>query len=163
MKPIKYEDFLKQITIVIDQQEKVNYWIIDYLKKLKINYSIQHMKFGDYCFLFNGTLQKIIIERKNSLTELSSNLSSVEKRTRFYKEFEKAKSYQKHLIIENDNIDNLLSGTYGTDYNINSYIANFILLQKRNDLNIHFINRYNMGIWILKLFYYYYYETLKNI
>lgn len=163
MKPLTYEKFLKEITIVIDQQEKVNYWITNYFKELKLNFSIQHMKAGDYGFIFNGKPQAIIIERKNSLTELSGNLSTEEKRTRFYKEFSKLSNCDKYLLIENDNIDNLISGVYGSKFNSNSYIANLLLLQKRNNLNIYFVNRYNMGLWILKIFYYHYYELVKGV
>lgn len=163
MKILKYEDFIKEITVVIDQQEKVNYWITNYLKKLKINFSVQHMKAGDYGFIFNGKPRSIIIERKNSLTELSGNLSTEAKRQRFYKEFQKVPKCEKYLLIENDNIDNLLAGCYGSEYNENSFIANFLLLQKRQNLTIYFVNRYNMGLWILKIFYYHYYHMIKTV
>lgn len=163
MKPLEYEKFLKEITVVVDKQEKANYWITNYFKKNNVNYKIQHMKAGDYGFIFNDKPQSIIIERKNSLTELSGNLSTEVKKKRFYKEFEKVKGCNKYLLIENDNIDNLIAGCYGTDFKTNSYIAGLILLQKRQDLNLFFVNRYNMGLWILKLFYYHYYEIIKSI
>lgn len=163
MKPLEYDKFLKEISVVVDQQEKVNYWITNYFKKEKVSFTVQHMKAGDYGFIFNGKPQSIIIERKNSLTELSGNLSTEAKRTRFYKEFDKVGKCEKYLLIENDNIDNLISGTYGSEYNSNSYIANLLLLRKRKDLNIDFVNRYNMGFWILKIFYYHYYEIIKGV
>jgi ERCC4-type nuclease len=163
VKPIKFEDFLKQITVVIDQQEKVNYWITNYFKDNNISFTVQYMKAGDYGYIFNSKPQPIIIERKNSLTELSGNLSTEEKRTRFYNEFGKLSKCEKYLLIENDNIDNLIAGTYGSKYNQNSFIANFLLLQRRYKLNIYFVNRYNMGFWILKIFYYHYYENIKDV
>jgi len=163
MKPLDYDKFLKEISVVVDQQEKVNYWITNYFKKENVSFTVQHMKAGDYGFIFNGKPQSIIIERKNSLTELSGNLSTEAKRTRFYKEFDKVGKCEKYLLIENDNIDNLISGAYGSDYNSNSYIANYLLLRKRKDLNIDFVNRYNMGFWILKIFYYHYYEIIKGV
>lgn len=160
---IKYEDWIKEITVVIDSKEKVNYWITNRLKKLGINFITKHMTAGDYGFIFNGKPQRIIIERKNSLTELSGNLSTTTKRDRFYKEFDKVYKCEKYLLIENDSIDNLISGTYGSDFNPNSYIANLVLLQKRKDLNIYFVNRYNMTDFTLKLFYYHYYENEKRL
>jgi len=163
MKPLDYDKFLKEISVVVDQKEKVNYWITNYFKKENVSFTVQHMKAGDYGFIFNGKPQSIIIERKNSLTELSGNLSTEAKRTRFYKEFDKVGKCEKYLLIENDNIDNLISGAYGSDYNSNSYIANYLLLRKRKDLNIDFVNRYNMGFWILKIFYYHYYEIIKGV
>lgn len=162
MKPLEFNKFLEKIIVVVDQQEKVNYWITNYFKKEKISFAVKHMKAGDYGFTFNDKPQAIIIERKNSLTELSGNLSTEEKKTRFYKEFDKVDKCEKYLLIENDNIDNLISGAYGSDYKPNSYIANLLLLQKRKNLNIYFVNRYNMGLWILKIFYYYYYELMRG-
>jgi hypothetical protein len=163
MKILKYDEWLKEIEVVVDQQEKVNYWITNYFKKMKIPFKIEHMKAGDYGYKFNDKPQLIIIERKNSLTELSGNLSTETKRTRFYKEFDKVSKCEKYLLIENDSIDNLLSGCYGSDFNENSFIANFLLLQKRQDINIYFVNRYNMGVLILKIFYYHYYELAKKV
>lgn len=160
--PLTYDNFIKEIVIVIDQQEKANYWITNYFKKENISYVLQHMKAGDYGFIHNDKPQAIIVERKNSLTELSGNLATEAKKTRFYKEFDKVGKCEKYLLIENDNIDNLISGTYGSDFKVNSYIANLLLIQKRKNLNIYFINRYNMGLWILKIFYYHYYENFKN-
>lgn len=162
-KILTYDKFINKIDYVaVDQQEKVNYWILDYFRNNKIPFKIQHLKAGDYGFSLNGKPQKIIIERKNSLNELSGNLSTETKRNRFYIEFDKLEKCEKVLLIENDSIDNLISGTYGTGFNINSYIANLILLLKRKNIQLFFINRYNMGFWILKLFYYHYYQNKKE-
>jgi ERCC4-type nuclease len=162
-KRLEYDKFIKNILVMVDIQEKVNYWILNYFKKNGINYQIQHLNAGDYAFALNGQPQSIVIERKNSLNELSGNLATKEKKDRFYIEFDKLKTCEKILLIENDSIDNLISGTYGTDYNVNSYIANLILLLKRKNIQLFFINRYNMGFWILKLFYYHYYEVYKSL
>jgi len=163
MQKLKYDDWIKRITIIVDNQEKVNNWIIDFFKKNSIAYEKKHMKAGDYGFTLDGKPQAIIIERKNSLTELSGNLSTKDKKERFYREFDNVKSCEKYLLIENDSIDNLLSGTYGSEYNSNSYIANLLLLQSRKDLRIYFVNKYNMGLLITKIFYYYYYrKEAKN-
>lgn len=161
-KPIKYEDWLSFVTIVYDNQEKQNYWILDKFKDLKIPIRREHMKSGDYGFTFKGIPQRIIIERKNSITELSGNLSTENKKERFYKEFARVKSCEKYILIENDSIDNILTHTYGTKYDQNSFIANFLLLLKRYDIKVFFVNRYNMAEMILKIFYYHYYENFKN-
>lgn len=160
MKKLSYEKFLEEIVVIVDKQEKVNWWITNYFKREKIAFRVEHLKAGDYACLLNDNPLSIIIERKNSLTELSGNLATKAKKQRFYKEFTKVASCEKHLLIENDNLDNLITGLYGTDFHPNSYIANLILLQKRFQIQTHFINRYNMGLWILKLFYYHYYELL---
>lgn len=163
-KILEYDKFIKNINVIVDTQEKVNYWILEYFRENGIIFQIKHLKAGDYAFSLNGKPQSIIIERKNSLTELSGNLKpGKNNRDRFYKEFEKIKKCEKYLIVENDSIDNLISGLYGTDFKPNSYIANLILLLKRENIQLFFVNRYNMGLWILKLFYYHYYELNRNL
>lgn len=164
MKPLKYDEFLEKITLIIDNQEKKNIWITDYFKENEINCKFQHLKSGDYAYILDSydKPENIIIERKNSLTELSQNLKpGKSNRDRFYKEFIRVDNYEKYLLIENDNIDNLISGLYYSDFGINSYIANLLLLQLRYNVRIHFINKYNMAKWILKIFYYHYYNKLK--
>jgi ERCC4-type nuclease len=160
---LRFEEFLFEIEVIIDTQEKNNYWITDFFEKNNIKTSKIHLDAGDYTFKLYDFPYDIYIERKNSLNELSSNLKpGKNNRDRFYKEFDKIKNCEKYLLVENDNIDNLISGTYGTGFNQNSYTANLILLLKRYNIQLFFINRYNMGLWILKLFYYHYYEIMKG-
>lgn len=160
---LTFEEFVREIDVIIDTQEKHNYWITDYFTKNDISFERLHLNAGDYTFSLWTFPYKIYIERKNSLNELSGNLKPGKShRDRFYKEFEKIENCEKYLLVENDNIDNLISGTYGTGFNKNSYIANLILLLKRYNIQLFFINRYNMGFWILKLFYYHYYEIMKG-
>jgi len=161
-KLLKYDQWLREVEIIVDQQEKVNYWITNYFKNNMIAFKTEHMTAGDYGYRLYGQQEEIIIERKNSLNELSGNLATQDKKERFYNEFNKVKDWTKYLLIENDSLDNLISGAYGTGFSINSYMANLLLLQKRCNLNIHFVNRYNMGLWILKIFYSYYYEKQKE-
>lgn len=161
-KILEFEEFLTKIFVICDVQEKVNYHIINYFRDNYIQFHIRYMAEGDYTFRFDGMPQNCFIERKNSLNELSGNLSSEPKRERFYKEFTRMKEAKKYLLIENDNIDNLISGTYGTGYHENAFMANFILLKERFKIQHYFVNRYNMAFWILKLFYYYYYDKMKK-
>lgn len=158
MKKLKYEEWIKEITIVFDQQEKMNFHILNYFKINNIKYIKKHIKTCDYGCMLNSKVQKILIERKNGLTELSGNFSTKDKKDRFYREFNKFPDYKKILLIENDNIDNLIAGTYGSKYNKNSYIANLLLLEDRHNIKTYFVNKYNAGLWILKLFYYNYYN-----
>lgn len=164
-KPLSYEEFIKSkdLLIMVDNQEKVNYHITSYLKKHGINYNDKtHLKAGDYAFSFKGKAQKVIIERKNSLNELSGNLSSKEKRCRFYREFDKVKSCNIYLLIENDNMDNVLLGNYGTDYHKNSFTGNMLLLAQRYRIFTYFVGKYMFGKLMLKIFYYNYYELAKK-
>jgi hypothetical protein len=161
IKILKYDEFIKKINVVIDQQEKKNYWITNYFDDIGVKYIKKHMKAFDYTYTLDGKAQPVVIERKNSLTELSSNLASKEMRDRFYREFNKLKC-KKWLLIENDSMDNLIGGLYGGGYHPNSFLANLMLLQTRFLVNVHFINKYSIGMFMLKIFYYHYYEQIKN-
>lgn len=161
-----FEEFLNSVTVVYDQQEKVNYHILNFFKDIEIPTERKHMKYCDYTFIHEGILYPCYIERKNSLTELAGNLGTQEKKTRFYNEFDKVfknePQAQVYLLIENDAIDNLLSGTYGGQLSKESFLANFLLVNRRKNLIPYFVNKYNMGIFMLRLFYYHFYQDEKG-
>lgn len=164
-RPLSYEEFIKRndLIIMIDNQEKVNYHITNYLKKHGIKYDDKkHLKAGDYAFSLGGKAYKVVIERKNSLNELSGNLSTKEMRDRFYREFDKVKSCNIYLLIENDNMDNMMLGNYGTDYHKNSFTGNMLLLAQRYRIFTYFISKYMFAELMLKIFYYNYYENFKE-
>ena len=75
------------MVILIDTREKVNDHILNYFNKKNIAYRQQALEFGDYSFMLpkvDGLLcnelyfhKEIVIERKNSLEELSGNREKV--------------------------------------------------------------------------------------
>lgn len=99
------------MVILIDTREKENSHITNYFDKKGIKYKKQALEFGDYSFMLpqvDGLTgnelyfhKEIIIERKNSLEELSGNLGK--NRDRFEKEFLKARNsgISIHLMVEN--------------------------------------------------------------
>lgn len=101
----------KEMVILIDTREKENSHITNYFDKKGIKYKKQALEFGDYSFMLpqvDGLTgnelyfhKEIIIERKNSLEELSGNLGK--NRDRFEKEFLKARNsgISIHLMVEN--------------------------------------------------------------
>ena len=95
----KYSDkdikqMIKQMVILIDSREKQNHHIVDYFEKNHIPYEITTLSYGDYSCRMSATTgdiyfhNDIVIERKNSLEELSGSLTR--DRERFEKEFLKA-------------------------------------------------------------------------
>ena len=76
---------LNNLTILVDTREQKNEHILDAFNKLKVNYKVQKLDFGDYsCFIPKGSFEgqardiyftnDIAIERKASIDELAGNL-----------------------------------------------------------------------------------------
>ena len=99
---------LKSMRIVIDKREQCNMHIVEGLKSLKVEILNKSLKYGDYAFMLpeNKDLgimkdvffcNDIVIERKNSLEELSGNIA--QNRTQFENEFLRANKCKKILVI----------------------------------------------------------------
>jgi len=119
------------LTILVDTREKENTHILELFDKAKIVHKKKALKYGDYSFMIpkNEVLniprdmyfdKQIVIERKGSLEELSSNLTN--SRDRFEKELSLAPA-NKALVIENADYEKLIKGDYNTQYNKKSFFA----------------------------------------
>lgn len=132
----KYTDtelkrLIDSITILVDTREQVNDHILKYLDDKSISYKSKKLDYGDYSFMIpaNDELdiprdlffdKDVIIERKHSLEELSSNLSNG--RDRIEKEFSLAPK-TKVLLIENANYSDIIMSNYNTQYNNKAFAA----------------------------------------
>lgn len=162
----KFEDWLKKVTIIIDSREKSVKHITNVFDQMNIKYKIQKLDIGDYSFLFehydSNEISKCIIERKNSLDELSQNFTV--NRERFNKEFQKLTSDNKcHLLIENNSLNDLIAGKYTSQISRNSFLASLLSFEYRYNINVHFIKKNYTAFYITRLFYYYYYVSEKNL
>lgn len=164
---------LKQIVdsmvILVDGREKEgkNSHILDWFDKKKIPYKKKSLSKGDYSFYLpsNEALhiprdlyfdQEIVVERKASLNEISSNLT--QSRDRFEHELSLAPKH-KVLLIENANFSDIAEGNYDTGYNKQSFMASLFSFWHRYDCPVFFMpdNKYS-GLFIKMYFTYY----LKN-
>lgn len=161
----------KEMVILIDTREKVNDHILNYFNKKNIAYRQQALEFGDYSFMLpkvDGLLcnelyfhKEIVIERKNSLEELSGNLGKG--RERFEKEFLKARNNgcSIHLIVENpQGYNDIMRHNYNTDFKPVAYMASLKSFEQRYDLKVQFIDKQYSGYNIYSTFYYYMREML---
>lgn len=84
--------------ILIDSREQ-DVAIPDYFDKNGIDYEIKKLSFGDFSFIYNNKSyeKEIVIERKKSFSEIIPNLTK--KRSRFYREFHRARLSKAKLII----------------------------------------------------------------
>lgn len=155
----------KSMIILVDKREKVNNHITEYFDKYNIAYEYQTLDFGDYSFYLPAAglipqdiyfHKDIVVERKNSLEELSGNLGK--ERERFEKEFLKAKGSgcQVHLLVENPRgYNDIMEHRYETKYKPLAYIASLKSWENRFDMKTQFIDRQYSGYIIWSTFYYY--------
>lgn len=133
----------KDLIILVDSREKSNQHIIDYFLTRNIKFSIQKLEQGDYSYalppneFWDKEIQftnHMVIEKKNSLEELSGNFSN--DRLRIENEFAALydKKIKTYLLIENSSYNDILKGNYNTQYNNNAFAGSFI----------SFVDRYNL-------------------
>lgn len=157
---LSFDNWIKKTTIIIDSREKKIEHILKIFNNLGVNYIIDCLQAGDYAFLYNDKIQKCIIERKNSLDELSINLTS--KREQFNNEFEKLAHDNNivHLLIENYTISNIIDGLYNSNMSRNSFIGSILSFMYRYNIHIHFVPKKRSAYYICNLFYYYSKSTM---
>jgi ERCC4-type nuclease len=158
MAKIKFEEFAREIIILIDSREKKIEHITKVFDSQKIKYQTEKLEVGDYSFTLKDKRFNCIIERKNSLDELSQNFTSG--RERFKREFERLNVNNKcHLLIENNSLDDIICGNYRSEIHRNSFLASLLSFEYRYNINVHFISNNYTAFLITKLFYYF---TLKT-
>lgn len=155
------------MVILIDTREKKIDHITNSFDKAGIKYKVKTLKYGDYSFILTKNLDlgiprdisfegKVVIERKASLEELSTNLTKG--RDRIEKEFALS-PYEKVLLVENANYSDIVDGNYRGDYNKKSFLASIHTFWFKYHIPIFFMpdNKYS-PLFIKKYFEYY----LKN-
>lgn len=132
---------LKDMVIQVDNREKKNQHILDYFDKEGIPYEVVKMDTADYTFILpnypNLNLDKsVLVERKNSLDEISQNFTK--HRERFVAEFERVTTEDLHLVIEGATFRKLLAGSYRSKFPPKSFLASLLT----------FSIRYNTQVWM---------------
>lgn len=95
---------------------------------------------------------EVAIERKNSLSELSSNY--VSKDERFFKEVGRMKDIDNmYILIENESLSNMIEGRYKSQLNPLAFLRKTISLQKWANIYIYFVDRKYIGYMIYELLY----------
>lgn len=74
--------------LLVDTREKGNKKILEYFDKINQDYIISKLDFGDYQYFKDN---KIVIDRKDSLLELSHNLCNTLEHERIKREIQRAK------------------------------------------------------------------------
>jgi ERCC4-type nuclease len=147
------KDF-KDLTIIVDSREKVNQHITSYLDELPCKYIVQKLDFGDYSAQtdINGQTyslaDKVVIERKASLDELATNITS--QRARFEREFKRAseKGAKVYLVIEDASWGDITFHRYRSQMNPKAYMATLWAWQEHYNITVNFIPKAMSGMFI---------------
>ncbi len=165
------KELLRSMVIISDTREQENGHILKFFDEKKIAYKTEKLDFCDYSFYLPANAElgivkdlyftdKISLEKKNSLEELSSCFTNT--RTQFENEFIRSKG-KVHLLIENASYEDILAHKYKTDYNPTSFLASLHSFQNRYDLSVNFIkDRRYSGQFIFFTLYYYLRNYLLN-
>ena len=161
----------KQMVVLIDTREKRNGHILSYFDKQGITYRKEKLDFGDYTFLLPSAAtgqgdiyfhDSIVIERKNSLEELSGNLA--QKRQQFEAEFLKARNAgaKIYLMVEDmGGYSSIIGHRYNTQFTPVAFMASLKAWEARFNCNVQFIDKQYSGYYIMATFQYYAREMLK--
>lgn len=164
------KQLLKSIVMIVDKREQMNVHIVSGFEKMKVKYINKSLEWGDYSFylprneelginrdiFFNN---KIAIERKNGLNELSNNISN--ERTRFENELIKSQKGKFILMIEDTSYKSILEGRYNTLLSSKAFFSSLMTFKARYNIEIDFIDREIVSKYIYSTFYYYLRELVK--
>lgn len=164
------KEILKSLVILFDSREQKNHHILEWFDKKSIKYAEHTLSFGDYSFILPANSKfgfardtyfdkQVIIERKNSLEELSQNLA--QSRQRFEDEMLRAGNCRKILMVEDGSFDDIINNRYKTELNPASYFGSLLTFSQRYGLETVFISPENAGRFIYSTMYYYLREILK--
>lgn len=160
----------KNIVILIDSREKKSQNVKDWCDyKNRYKYEVRKLDQGDYSFYLPAMPEfgithdlyfdkKIVIEKKNSLDELSQNFTK--HRARFEEELSMCPA--RMTIVVNDKWDNLFQQNYNAKYSHHSFIGSIMSFEHRYGVDFRFISTEGFPVFVCMQFYYYLREILKN-
>jgi ERCC4-type nuclease len=167
----QFQQKLSEMVIIVDSREQQVDHITSVFDKKGIKYVKRKLDYGDYSYYIssdvnNGDLQeprKIVIERKNSLEELSSNFTTG--RERFKREFDRAREVNAKVIlmIENGSYRKLLEHKYDTDLSVESFKGSIFSFKAKYGIEVEFIESSLSAFFIYNTFRYFLREDLKNM
>lgn len=162
------EQLYKSIVILCDTREKKGQHITDWFDSKKIKWKKKALRQGDYSFYLPACPElgimhdlyfdrKIMIERKNSLDEISANFTT--DRARFEEELAIFPG-KKFLLIENTTYSDIVENNYSSQLSPKAFLATLHTFNHRYGLEVTYMpNNQHSGAWIYGTFIYY----LKNL
>jgi hypothetical protein len=161
---------LKKMVVLVDSREQKNGHILDYFQRQGIAYEVQKLDYGDYSCKIPAMAagkdiyfhDSIVIERKNSLEEISGNFSKG--RERLEMEFLKARNAgaKIYLLVESPlGYTGIITHGYKTQMKPAAFMASLKTWEHRFDANIQFIDPVYSGYYIASTLQYFVREALR--
>lgn len=157
--------------IIIDTREKQIDHILKAFEKNNIDYTRRALPIGDYIIEGpNGHVPNVVIERKNSIDEIISNLLDTATKdengnNRFIRELIRAKKANKKfiLLIEDEKFyTNLVTGNYRSNMNPKAAKGMILSLESKfRNLSIVWMSKKEVASYIHSILYYAIREDLK--
>lgn len=132
------ERILQGMTITIDTREQDNRRLRTRIAQMGCPTRRETLPFGDYSAAFplpdGGELDlrgRVVIERKENLSELAQNYTHG--RARFRREFERAKEAgaKVYLLVENGSWEKAMNGEYRSRFSAKAMLASLLAWQAR--------------------------------
>lgn len=145
LNPVELEKTLNTMVILVDSREHQTKEAIKRWESFGVPYERSCLKSGDYSAKFtlpDGSVfdmrDKVVIERKMSLTEICGNFC--QNRDRFIREFERLKEADTkcYIVIEGANWEKAYNGAYRSQMNPKSLIASLTAWMARYNAHIIF-------------------------
>ena len=162
------QEIINSMVVLVDTREKNNQTLLDIWDKKGLKYKKKTLDYGDYSVMIpkNDKLniprdiyfdQKIVVERKGSLSEISGNLTIG--RDRLEKELALSPLH-KVTLIENGSFEDIANGNYDTQYNKKSFLASLFTFQFRYDMPIVYVSEQKYTALYIRMYFEYYLKTL---
>lgn len=163
---------LENIVIIIDTRENVNQHITNYFNSKGIKYLYQKLDFGDYSAVLQPFpelgidkdiefFDKIAIERKNSLKEISTNISK--ERDRFVRELERSEGSRFIIMVEeSQGYEKIINHQYDSELTEKSFLGTLFTFGHRYGIDVNFIEKRYAGLFIYWQLFYFVRNYLKG-
>lgn len=162
------QEIINSMVVLVDTREKNNQTLLDIWDKKGLKYKKKKLDYGDYSVMIpkNDKLniprdiyfdQKIVVERKGSLSEISGNLTNG--RDRLEKKLALSPVH-KVMLIENGSFEDIANGNYDTQYNKKSFLASLFTFQFRYDMPIVYVSEQKYTALYIRMYFEYYLKTL---
>ena len=162
---------LSSMCILIDNREKKNDHILDYLDGKGIHYKMKKLNCGDYSFYIPKDLdlsipedisfeKDVAVERKNSVDELVGNFAS--DKDRLEREFIRHNGKMVLMVEDEEFYRKLQQGEYRSEINNKSAVGIFHSLMDRYNIQPYFVSKKFAGQFIYYHLYYYLRNRIKE-
>lgn len=168
MTEAKIKKIIDNLVIVVDAQEKDRF-IIETFDKYNIKHIRESLKSADFSAYvppipeleFEGIdfRNELLIERKNSWTEISQNLTK--HKTRFHNEFSRTDA--RIIVMIEDSYKNGAHGEYKSDITPKSLLGMAHSWEFKYDTNIVYIDKEVAPLYIYNTFKYFLRYKLKSL